>query len=232
MEIAVIMPVYDPNNDRHWERGIKSIQEQKDIGAKATFIAVCDAPNEVRSKFLARAITLFWNEQSKNEDIELVCLNFQSGKRDGLTRNKGLDYVEKRLPQADWIMFMDDDDWWLHEYVLSQLVKCINIHHNDYLGAIAFGFIWKDVGYVAPVRNDGSFWPAVWSKIWNRDAITGCRFSDKWSESDMDFNAAVMEKWNHKNRFLFWDMPIYYYNFLRKGSISEIDGFKKESIRF
>ena len=124
----------------------------------------------------------------------------------GLTRSAGLDAAT-----GEWVLFMDDDDWWLHEYVLEQL--------NEKLGCedvLCFGFVWKGVGYTEPNRPGGRYWPAPWNKCWKRSAIGETRFKAVYPD-DLVFHETMMSK------VLFikaWDMPLYYYNYWREGSIS------------
>lgn len=215
---SIIVPVY--NAAAHMRKGLDSIaaaiQEYEKIGGAAELIIVCDSCTDV-SVAIAKEYT------DKVYEVEYH--------RDGLTRNKGLS-----VATGDWILFMDDDDWWLHEYVLCELSNHITIYRleeKSHIGGIAFAFIWKGIGYIPPVRTHGEYWPAVWSKAWKKDAISGCRFSDKWSCSDMDFNKEVYKKWRKEDLyFQNWDMPIYYYNCWRKGSITEGDGkLKPEDVK-
>ena len=140
---------------------------------------------------------------------------------DGLTRSKGLDEAT-----GEYVLFMDDDDWWLHDFVLEQLDDELKkVKDADVL---AFSFIFKGVGYAHPTKNRGNLWIAVWNKCWKRSKIGDTRFPKVHSCSDKYFHEAMMEK---KLKIYTWDMPMYYYNYLRKGSISQIDGATIQGVK-
>ena len=124
----------------------------------------------------------------------------------GPTRSRGLD-----VATGEWILFMDDDDWWLHEFVLEQIDQ--KLGDEDLL---CFGFIWNGRGYTAPNRPGGLYWPAVWNKCWRRTAIGDTRFPWAYPD-DLLFHNAMMDK---LLKIKTWDMPLYYYNYWREGSIS------------
>lgn len=194
---SIIIPAYNAEN--HIRKALDSIKSQtfKDY----ELIVICDSCTD-RTEEIAKeygAIT---------ERVEFH--------QDGFTRNRGIDQAT-----GEWLLFMDDDDWWLHEFVLEQLDQHLKeLHRPDVL---CFSFIFKGWKYAAPRGNNGRRWIAVWNKCWRREFVGDSRFSHKHSVSDVDFDASVMGK----NPYVYdWDMPMYYYNYLRPGSISEIDGHK------
>lgn len=140
-------------------------------------------------------------------------VNFKSA---GLARNIGLDNAV-----GDYVLFLDDDDYWLHEYVLKQIAD--KLTDEDVL---CFSFIFKGVGYAVPLGNCGGteHWVAVWNKCWKRSFIDNVRFSNKTTGEDTDFHWAMMSK---KPKIVNWDMPIYYYNYMRPGSLSYNKIFRK-----
>ena len=183
---SVIIPAH---NSAEWIRkGLESIRAQ--TWTNYELIVVCDACTDDTAK-VAR-------EYTKRVIITDYGL-------DGMARNAGLDAAK-----GDWILFMDDDDWFLHEYVFQQLALMVGKHGEDML---QFAFIWKGRGYTGVDR----MYIAVWSKCWYREFIGDTRFSDRPYWSDVDFMKAIMAKNPRIHR---WDMPMYYYNYLRPGSIS------------
>ena len=130
----------------------------------------------------------------------------------GKTRNKGLDEA-----RGEWILFMDDDDWWLHEYVLQQLSDKIDEYEAD---IICFSFVFRHIGYARPVRRcNGRHWIAAWCKCYKRASIRDARFSAVTDGSaDVQFYAMMFDG---SRRVYDWDMPMYYYNYWREDSISE-----------
>lgn len=142
--------------------------------------------------------------------------------RDGLSRDHGL-----TLAAGRWILFADDDDWFIHEYVFQQLHDFI----RDHAGAadvIGFGYIFRTKGYIQPSEYN-LFRPRVdhvWSSAWRRDAIRGAKFGDAVFSSDTYFLRDMKQRCT---AFQLFDMPLYYYNFLRPGS--QTDLFCKGIIR-
>ena len=188
---SIIIPAH--NDEFRIQKALDSVRQQsfKDY----ELIVVCDACTDATA-VVARMYT--------NNVIEV---DFH---RDGLSRNVGLD-----IAVGDWILFMDSDDWWLHEFVLEELAGQIAAQEFD---VMAFGFIWRNVGVAYPLHNGTQLWPNVWSKLWRRDFIGDTRFSDEWSVSDLGFTQAMINK---RPRLVTWDMPMYYYNYMREGSITE-----------
>lgn len=142
-----------------------------------------------------------------NKDDRITML-YSDAKRDGLTRNKGLNIADGK-----YILFLDDDDWWLHEFVLQQMYDILRNSNADVLN---FGIVWRHVG----VRTDppGSFAPMVAGHCWRREFIGDTRFDDAQFSSDTHFLGEMIRK----NPVGLWSaMPMYYYNFDRPGSLND-----------
>lgn len=193
MRFSIIIPAY--NAEDRIRKCLDSVKSQ--VFTDYELIVVCDSCTD-------RTV-----EIAKEYGAKVEIVNYH---QDGFTRNRGLD-----VAQGEWVLFLDDDDWWLHEYVLTLLNDKIN--ENPGYDIIAFSFIFKYWKYATPTGNRGKRWIACWSKCWRREFIGNTRFSDSWSISDVHFNDRMMAK---NPKILDWDILMYYYNYLRPGSISEI----------
>ena len=189
MRFSIIIPAY--NAEGHISNALESIKEQsfKDY----ELIVVCDSCKDKTADMAREAGAIV-------EEVEFG--------NDGLSRSRGLD-----IARGEWVLFMDDDDWWLHEFVLWQ----INSRLTDDIDVLAFSFIFSGLKYADPYGNGGNLWPAVWNKCWRRSFIGDTRFPNVEKISDAYFHTWVMEK---GPRIATWDMPMYFYNYLRPGSQS------------
>jgi len=185
---SVIVPAY--NSAGYIRKGLQSIRGQSFRDYE--LIVVCDACRDETAE-IARE----YADKTIITDHGL----------DGLARNAGLDAAEGK-----WILFMDDDDWFLHEFVFQQIAEKVTAVEMDIL---AFSFIWKGRGYTR--QEPGRHFIAVWNKCWRRDFIGDTRFSNVPYWSDKDFNRGMYIR---NPKVYYWDMPMYYYNYLREGSIS------------
>ena len=185
---SVIVPAH--NSAEFIEKGLHSIKYQsfKDY----EMIVVCDNCTDNTAN-----IALNYADKTLIRDYGL----------DGLARNAGIEAAE-----GDWLLFMDHDDWWLHEYVFEMLAENAGKHGEDIL---MYSFIWKGIGYTKNFLNCP--WSQVWNKCWRRSAVGETRFSDREYASDSDFHREMMEK---RLPMYAWDMPMYYYNYMQIGSQS------------
>lgn len=135
---------------------------------------------------------------------------------DGLARNAGIDAAE-----GEWILFLDDDDWWIHEYVLEELHRAAE-KVGPFVDVLAFDFIWNNPPEGMPayfVNEPDAVNIAVWSKAFRRDLIGDTRFPPIRMTSDAGFMREICRK---QPRCYATHKLMYYYNFMRKGSQTEI----------
>lgn len=179
--------------------GADRIHEALDSCAEQTFtdyeiIVVCDACSDNTAE-IARQYT---------PHVIEVDLH-----RDGLARNAGID-----IASGDWILFLDDDDWLLHEFVLYELSR---LAKDPVADVINFAVVWRTVG----IRGNtyGHYLPMVAGHCWRRSFVGDVRFSDARYSSDTDFLKRLIAK---IPTALWCAMPMYYYNFMREGSLSDL----------
>ena len=188
---SVIVPQH---NSAEWMRkGLASIKRQtfKDY----ELIIICDACEDDTAK-----IALGYADK-------LYTVDFHSC---GKSRNKGLDEAE-----GDWILFMDDDDWWKDDDAFLKIHDRI-IQEDDF-DVLAFGFRFGDRGDAH--QNNGRLYPAIWNKAWKREFIEriGARFPEVPHSDDVGFAEAT----HPRARFRYLMEVLYYYNFMRPGSITQ-----------
>lgn len=150
-----------------------------------------------------------------------VVLTVDNG-RCGLSRNNALD-----IAKGEWILFADDDDWWLHEFAFELIANVAKV--SDQADLLCFGFLARDF-----VEQEGLYyfmncpvnyppcyrmWAAPWNKAWRRSFIGDHRFPD-WEHSD-DLGFAREMHPLAAERMVFINTPLYYYNYMRPGSIAD-----------
>ena len=187
MKYSIIIPAH--NSEQYIQKALQSVREQtfKDY----ELIVICDSCTDNTEKIV------------KDYGAITKAVNYQNI---GMTRNEGLD-----MATGEYILFLDDDDWFLHEFVLQQLDE--QVGNAD---VIVFGFIWRHRGYTHPFANGGAMYPAVWAKCWKRSAIGDVRFPEEFPE-DIGFNKLIFQK---ELKIRMFNMPLYYYNYWREGSFS------------
>lgn len=200
MKFSVIIPAH--NEQAVISRALSSIEAQsfKDY----EIIVVCDActdnTKEIAELYGAKVIEI-------------------DAHSSGAARNAGLDNAN-----GEWILFCDADDWYLHEYVFEMLADKVGRENED---GLLFSLIWKNMGY-GPIRSPkGTIYPHVANKCWRRSSIGDTRFPT--AKDVVGEDGVFFDRMMAKNiKLIEWDMPLYYYNWLRPGSKSTAQGRNPE----
>ena len=187
---SVIIPAH--NAAAYMAKGLNSIAQQSFTDFE--LIVVCDACND-ETESIAREYT---------DRVYVTRYGL-----DGMARNAGIDAA-----RGEWLLFMDDDDWWMHRQAFQIIADNIRSAGED-IDMAVFDFWWKGRGIAHQSPQGVNI--AVWCKAWRRSFIGDTRFPPKPYWSDVDFNAAMMAK---NPRVVFITTPLYNYNYLRPGSIS------------
>ena len=136
----------------------------------------------------------------------------------GAARNAGLEKAK-----GEWIMFADDDDHWFNNCALEQIDTELKTM-DEKPDMLQCSFYWKGRGITA--TSNGRIYPNVWSKVIRREAIGETRFpEDRWDDDLVFTNAMLMKHIRVVCLPILW----YYYNFMRKGSVTwKIEQEKKK----
>ena len=194
---SVILPTH--NGAGRMETALRSVTSQ--AYRNYELIVVCDACEdnsaEIAAAYGARVITVDFH-------------------RDGLARNAGIEAAT-----GDWILFIDDDDYFIHEHVFDMLDhKISSIDPRTEL--LFFSFIWKNKGYI--VQSYDTCYSMVWCKAWKRSFFDDKRFEDYAYGSDSAFFHTYVTAPERNVEFM--DELMYYYN-VREGSLSNMDNEKQ-----
>lgn len=192
MTFSVIIPAY--NASKTIRKTLDSIYSQtfKDFECIVIADSCTDNTADIAKEYGATVITT----DARCEGV---------GRNIGIERSKG-----------EWILFIDADDWYLHEYVFEMLASRIKDNNCD---AVAFDIVWKHVGVVGPISGrNNQYFPHCTNKCWRRTFIGDTRFPNIRPDSDAGFHKEIMKK---NPNFDVWDMPMYYYDFLRPDSYSD-----------
>lgn len=189
-KFSVIIPTHN---------GAGTIRKMLDSIRAQTFtdyelIVVCDACTDVTE------------EIAREYGAKVITVDYH---RDGLTRNAGIDAAT-----GEWILFADDDDWYLHECCFQQIAQKAGKHGEDMLD---YGFVVHGTGYYK--QTPGQCYTMVWSRAWRRDFFRYRRFGDEEYGSDTAFYKRYV-RGNGDLTIAMWDMPIYCYNYMREGSMT------------
>lgn len=193
MRFSVIIPIY--NAESCLEKCLESIKQQtfKDYEIIAVLDSCTDNSEEIAKRYADKIVVV--NEHHS-----------------GFSRNYGMD-----IAQGEYVLFTDDDDWWLHEFAFELLDEKLKESSPDIL---FFAFVFKGVKYHNP--EGGEYLPAFWNKAWKREFIQDIRcIGEDTYESDVEFQDKALAK---NPTIVEWNMPLYYYNYMRKGSMSDKRG--------
>ena len=190
---SVIVPCH--NSAEYMRKGLDSIRNQDFQDYE--LLIVCDRCEDNTVDIAGEYI--------RPGTYDTLCL--VSYGRAGMSRNAALD-----IARGEWVLFMDDDDWYFpgaFQVLHDELTRQTNID------VLAYGFEWKDRGPTLQSKNNIK--TAVWNKAWRREFIGQERFPDWIHTDDLGF----AKKMHPKARFAFLPMILYYYNFMRPGSVSD-----------
>lgn len=200
MKFSVIIPAH--NEQAVISRALSSIEAQsfKDYEVIVVCDACSDNTKEIAELYGAKVIEI-------------------DAHSSGAARNAGLDNAN-----GEWILFCDADDWYLHEYVFEMLADKVGRENED---GLLFSLIWKNMGY-GPIRSPkGTIYPHVANKCWRRSSIGDTRFPT--AKDVVGEDGVFFDRMMAKNiKLIEWDMPLYYYNWLRPGSKSVAQGRNPE----
>lgn len=190
---SVIIPLH--NSAEFMRKGLEQIRKQSFQDFE--LIMICDRCTD-NTVEIAKA----YIRPNSNDKVLIA-----DHGRAGMSRNDGID-----VAKGEWILFADDDDWYL-DGAFEVIAKALK--ENEGFDILAYGFEFKGLGI--KLQSQSRIFPAVWNKAWRRSFIGEERFPDWIHTDDLGF----ARKMHPKARFMFLYEVLYFYNFMRKGSVSD-----------
>lgn len=190
---SVIVPVH--NSAEFMEKCLDSIKMQtfKDYELIIVLDACTDNSEEIARRYTDNIIKVDFHDN-------------------GLARNPAI-----QAAKGDYILFLDSDDWWMHELVMEMLDEKLK---EDFFvkdpDILFFSFILKGIRYHSPVGR--RYAPGFWNKCWKTSFIK--QLEVKKGPCDMD-RVFQHEALALKPKIVEWDKLMYYYNYMRPGSVTE-----------
>ena len=209
-KIAVVMPVY--NAEKFLKVSIDSVlnQDFKDI----KLICVNDGSKDNCDKILDEYVSL---------DDRVVVITNKKNKGASFSRNAGLDYIYKNLPDVEYISLIDADDK-IEPDTYSKAYEEAKKVDADILN---FNFLpstyweYKTEANSSPIDYDGNCLDAIfehkefytfvvcWSKLYKKELLKNIRFSNQEFFEDGSFEYKVLPR-AKKMRVI--PDTLYYYN--------------------
>lgn len=197
MKYSIIIPTH--NGADRIGRAIMSIIKQKFEPREFEIIVVCDACEDNTYDVAINTVAGY--------NAEVISCNYGNA---GMARNEGL-----RKAKGEYILFMDDDDMWLHEFVLRIIDR--NIAEMD-ADIYVYGFVTRQGQILRPFDNSGMMFGNVWSRVYKKSFIGETKFPKVYPDDDLQFNKLLEAK---KPIIFTSDEVIYWYDYMRPGSITD-----------
>ena len=187
---SVIIPAY---NSAEWIRkGLDSIKNQTFTNYE--IIIICDD---------CRDNTADIAQEYTNKVFEVSWHNC------GKSRNLGLDKAD-----GEWILFMDDDDWWINNQAFEIIYNKIRPSDKNF-NVLVFDFMIGAKRYAK--QTPEHMYYATWNKAWKRTFVAEVRFPELPYGDDVQFQEYAVKN----AKFEFLNQALYYYNYPRLGSITD-----------
>lgn len=183
---SVIVPEH--NSSQYMRKGLDSIKNQTFTDYE--LIIVCDACSDNTVEIAKEYSDIVYEINARTP---------------GAARNLALD-----IAKGEWLLFMDDDDWFLTNQAFEKLANKCKTTTKD---IITFDFIHGPNGFA----GGGMGWVAVWNKAWRRSFVESkpYRFTLWDHGEDAPFAKETKENGTSENL----NETLYYYNYPREGSI-------------
>lgn len=193
MKLSLVIPVH--NLEKYIEPLLISLKYQEYDHNEIEPIFICDSCSDLTHQM----IEVYLKKSYKN----LVIID-REYKSSGLSRNDGLE-----LATGDYIWLLDGDDWLIDNHAFKKILGFFESEPDSNVLHVGFASnTYKNFGYIFTV------WQWVFSSKWAK----AVKFTSRPYDDDVEW---VQNMIRRHNLIIYprIDQPIYFYNYMREGSV-------------
>ena len=193
MKISLVIPVHDL--ERYIEPLLVSLKYQNFYHDAVEPIFICDACTDRTHETIETTL--------KDSYKHLIILD-RDYHSSGLSRNDGIE-----LASGDYIWLLDGDDWLIDNHAVKKVMDHFEKRPSDNV---------LHVGWLSNTYTLINYGFTVWQWVFSAGYAKAVKFSSQKYDDDVKWVTDMMN-YHHIVTFPKIQAPLYFYNYMREGSV-------------